>query len=137
VLAKHQGEVALSFRDMPLAQIHPLAQGAAEAARCAGEQGKFWEYHDLLFGDQTSLERNGLIAKAAQLQLDAKQFDGCITSEKYKVQIQQDNQDGLRSGVSGTPGFFVNGVFLNGAVPEANFERVIQDELAQHPSPKS
>jgi len=51
VLAKHEGVVALAFRDMPIAQIHPLAQGAAEASRCAGEQGKFWEYHDLLFAD--------------------------------------------------------------------------------------
>src|SRR5258705_5062029 len=73
VLAKHQDTVALAFRDYPLSQIHPLAQGAAEASRCAGEQGKFWEDHDLLFGDQAGLDRNGLIAKAAKLQLDAKQ----------------------------------------------------------------
>ena len=70
VLAKHEGTVALAFRDMPITQIHPFAQGAAEAARCAGEQGKFWEYHDLLFADQGALDRSGLIAKAAKLQLD-------------------------------------------------------------------
>ena len=137
VLAKHEGVVALAFRDYPLSQIHPMALGAAEAARCAGEQGKFWEYHDLLFGDQAGLDHNGLIAKAAKLQLDAKQFDACVSSEKYKAAIQQDNQEGVRAGVNGTPGFFINGVFLNGAQPESAFEKAIQDQLALSPAPKS
>ena len=137
VLAKHEGTVALAFRDMPLSAIHPFAYGAAEAARCAGEQGKFWEYHDLLFGDQAGLDHNGLIAKAAKLQLDAKQFDACISSEKYKTSIQQDNQEGVRAGISGTPGFFINGVFLNGAQPESAFEKAIQDQLTLSPAPKS
>ena len=137
VLAKHEGTVALAFRDMPITQIHPFAQGAAEASRCAGEQGKFWEYHDLLFGDQGSLDRNGLIAKAAKLQLDAKQFDSCISSEKFKAQVQQDSQEGMRSGVSGTPGFFINGIFMSGAQPEATFEKAIEEQLAAPVSPKS
>ena len=137
VLAKHEGTVALAFRDMPIAQIHPFAQGAAEAARCAGEQGKFWEYHDLLFADQGSLDRNGLIAKAVRLQLSAKQFEACISSEKFKAQVQQDNQDGLRAGVSGTPGFFVNGIFMSGALPEAVFEKAIEEQLAASVPPKS
>ena len=122
---------------MPLSQIHPFAYGAAEASRCAGEQGKFWEYHDLLFGDQAGLDRNGLIAKAAKLQLDAKQFDTCISSEKYKAQIQQDNQEGTRVGVNGTPGFFINGVFLNGAQPEFAFEKMIEEQLSALATPKS
>jgi protein-disulfide isomerase len=137
VLAKHEGTVALAFRDMPITQIHPFAQGAAEASRCAGEQGKFWEYHDLLFADQGSLDRSGLIAKAAKLQLDAKQFDACISSEKFKAQIQQDNQEGLRAGVSGTPGFFINGIFMSGAQPEATFEKAVDEQLAASASPKS
>jgi predicted DsbA family dithiol-disulfide isomerase len=137
VLAKHQDTVALAFRDMPVTQIHPQAQQAAEAARCAGEQGKFWEYHDLLFSDQGGLDRNGLAAKAAKLQLDSKQFEGCLTSEKYKAQIQQDNQEGMRAGVSGTPGFFINGIFISGAQPESAFEKIIQDQLAAPVSPKS
>jgi protein-disulfide isomerase len=130
VLAKHEGVVALAFRDMPIQQIHPQALMAAEAARCAGEQGKFWEYHDLLFGDQSSLDRNGLVAKAAKLHVDEKQFDACLTTEKYKPQIQQDSQDGMRAGVSGTPGFFINGIFLSGTQPEAAFEKTIQEQLA-------
>jgi protein-disulfide isomerase len=130
VLAKHEGTVALAFRDMPISQIHPFAQGAAEAARCAGEQGKFWEYHDLLFADQGALDRSGLVAKAGKLQLDPKQFEACISSEKYKSQVQQDNQEGMRLGVSGTPGFFINGVFISGAQAEATFDKIIEEQLA-------
>jgi protein-disulfide isomerase len=130
VLAKHEGQVAIAFRDMPLTQIHPLAQGAAEAARCAGEQGKFWEYHDLLFANQNKLDRNGLLEHARTLKLDEKQFDSCITSERYKAQIEQDEQDGRHAGLNGTPGFFINGVFLNGNQPESVFETSIQDALA-------
>lgn len=130
LLAKHEGVVALAFRDMPLPQIHPFAMGAAEASRCAGEQGKFWEYHDLLFGDQSHLDRTELVEKARTLKLDEKQFDSCLASEKYKAQILRDAQEGMLAGVSGTPGFFINGVFLTGAQPEPIFEQMIQDQLA-------
>jgi protein-disulfide isomerase len=137
VLAKHENQVALAFRDLPLSQIHAQAMGAAEAARCAGEQGKFWEYHDLLFANQNKLDRNGLLEQAHTLKLDEKQFDSCITSEKYKAQIAQDEQDGRRAGLNGTPGFFINGVFLNGAQPEAVFETSIQDALSAPPKQPS
>jgi protein-disulfide isomerase len=129
VLAKHEGTVALAFRDMPLTQIHPQAQLAAEGARCALEQGKFWEYHDLLFSDQTGLDKNGLLAKAEKLQLDEKRFETCLSSGKYKDQIQQDSQDGMRVGITGTPGFFINGIFMSGAQPESAFEKIIQEQL--------
>ncbi len=132
-LAKHQDTVALAFRDMPIQQIHPLAQGAAEAARCAGEQGKFWEYHDLLFGDQSKLDRTGLMDKARTLKLDEKQFESCLAGEKYKAQIQQDSQEGMRAGVSGTPGFFINGIFMSGNQPESAFEKTIQEQLSASP----
>jgi protein-disulfide isomerase len=130
VLAKHQDTVALAFRDMPIQQIHPLAPKAAEASRCAGEQGKFWEYHDLLFGDQSRLDQAGLMDKARTLKLDEKQFESCLTSEKYKAQVQQDSQDGMRAGVTGTPGFFINGIFMSGAQAESAFESAIQEQLA-------
>jgi protein-disulfide isomerase len=130
VLAKHTDTVALAFRDMPITQIHSMAMGAAEAGRCAGEQGKFWELHDLMFADQAGLDKNGLVAKAQKLQLDEKQFDACLTAEKYKTQIQQDSQEGMRAGVSGTPGFFINGVFISGAQPETAFEKIIQEQLS-------
>jgi len=129
LLAKHEGVVALAYRDMPLSSIHPMAMGAAQAGRCAAEQGKFWELHDAMFADQASLDQSGLLAKAKKLALDEKQFEACLTSEKYKAQVQQDAKEGSRLGINGTPAFFINGVFLNGAQPESAFERAIKDEL--------
>jgi len=69
--------------------------------------------------------------------LDAKQFEGCISSEKFKAQVQQDSQEGMRAGVSGTPGFFINGIFMSGAQPEATFEKAIEEQLAASPAPQS
>ncbi len=140
LLDKHKDRVSLAYRDFPVRQIHPNAQLAAEAARCAAEQGKFWEYHDLLFAHPEKLERAGLLEQARSLSLDEKQFDACLSSEKYKAQIEADVQDALRVGVSGTPGFFINGTYLDGSQPETAFEKIIQAELAaskQSPSAPS
>ncbi len=134
LLAKHEGKVALSFRDLPVQKLHPQAESAAGAARCAGDQGKFWEYHDLLFSGQNKLDRAGLLEKAHSLKLNEKQFESCLSNEKYKAQIQQDYQDGLRAGVSGTPGFFINGVYVDGNQPESTFEKVIQEQLSAPPN---
>jgi protein-disulfide isomerase len=130
LLAKYQGRVSLSFRDFPLRQIHPQAELAAEAARCAEEQGKFWEYHDLLFAG-SKLDHDGLVEQARALKLDEGRFDACLAAGKYKPQIEQDMQDGIRAGVSGTPGFFINGIPLSGAQPLDSFSKVIDDELAR------
>jgi len=130
LLAKYEGKVSLAYRDFPLREIHPQAQSAAEASRCAGEQGKFWKYHDLLFANPNKLNREGLVEHARNLKLDEKQFDSCVSSTKYKAKIEEDLQEGIRAGVNGTPGFFINGILLSGAQPEAAFERIIQAELA-------
>jgi protein-disulfide isomerase len=135
VLAKHPDTVALAYRDMPMSKIHPFARKAAEAARCAGEQGKFWEYHDLLFADQSKLDQDGLMDKARTLKLDEQQFESCLSGEKFKAQIQQDSQDGMRAGVSGTPGFFINGIFLSGSQPASAFENLVQEQLSAPPLP--
>ena len=75
--------------------------------------------------------------KARTLKLDGQQFESCLSSEKFKGQIQQDLQDGMRAGVNGTPGFFINGVFLNGSQPESAFENLVQEQLsASSASPK-
>jgi len=130
LLAKYEGRVSLAYRDLPVRDIHPQAELAAEASRCAGEQGKFWEYHDLLFANQNKLDRPGLLDQAHGLKLDEKQFDSCLSSGKYAAQIEQDRQLGLRAGVAGTPGFFVNGSLLSGNQPQDAFEKLIQAELA-------
>src|SRR5262249_2546054 len=119
--------------DFPLRDIHPQAQLAAEASRCAGEQGKFWEYHDLIFDNPAKLSREGFIEHASSLKLDGKQFDSCLSGEKYKAQIEQDLQLGMRAGVGGTPGFIINGELLSGNLPQESFEKFIDEALATAP----
>jgi len=133
VLAKYGDKVSLSYRDFPLASIHPQAMMAAEASRCALEQGKFWEYHDQLFS-ASKLEKDDLIGYAHDLKLDDKQFESCLTSEKFKADIDKDSAAGRQAGVNGTPGFFINGVFLSGAKPAEEFTRLIDDELGRKSS---
>src|SRR5215469_8800924 len=130
LLAKYRGLVKLAYMDFPLGEIHPEAQKAAEAARCAGEQGKFWEYHDALYADQTKLKGADLLAHARALNLDEKSFRSCLDSGKFASKIQADLGQGQKLGVAGTPGFFINGVFLSGAQPQAEFDKIIDTQLA-------
>ena len=130
VLTKYGDKVSLAYRDFPLSAIHSQAEISAEASRCALEQGKFWEYHDQLF-TASKLEKDALIEYARNLKLDDKQFGSCLTSEKYKTEIDKDLQEGRKAGVTGTPGFFINGIALSGAQGQDAFARVIDDELAR------
>ena len=130
VLSKYPGKVRIAYRDFPLSQIHPQAELAAEASRCALEQGKFWEYHDMLFEHPNQLGRDLLEQHAAMLGLDAPQFQACLDSDRHKASIEQDLEEGSRAGVTGTPGFFINGIFVNGAQPASVFEKIIESELA-------
>ena len=103
---------------------------AAEASRCALEQGKFWEYHDQLF-TASKLEKDDLMQFARTLKLNDKQFESCLTSEKYKADIEKDTAEGRKAGISGTPGFFINGIEISGAKPKDEFAKVIDDELGR------
>src|SRR6266567_2420852 len=136
LLAKYGDKVSLSYRDFPLTAIHSQAMISAQASRCALEQGKFWEYHDQLF-TASKLEKDDLIEYARNLKLDDKQFGSCLTSDRYNADIDKDVQEGRKAGVSGTPGFFINGVFLSGAQGKDAFARVIDDELARKSTPKT
>jgi protein-disulfide isomerase len=129
LLAKYAGRVSLAYRDFPLREMHPEAEQGAESARCAGEQGKFWEYHDLLFASPDKLNRDGLIELARSLNLNEERFDSCVVSSKFRTEIEKDLQDGMKAGVQGTPAIFINGTLVRGAQPEATFERIIQAEL--------
>lgn len=119
----------IAFKDFPLNNIHPNAQKAAEAARCADEQGKFWEYHDVLFANHNSLGLANLKKFAVDLKLDAAQFNACLDSGKHAAGVNQDLAEGARVGVTGTPAFFVNGRFLSGAQPFSAFQEVIDEVL--------
>ena len=129
LLSKYDGRVKLAYRDFPLRQIHSQAQAGAEAARCAGEQDKFWEYHDLLFENQSKLDSASLAGHAVSLGLNPEQFNTCLSSGKYKAAIEQDLQEGVQAGITGTPGFFINGIFINGAHPASVFEKAVESEL--------
>jgi len=109
--------------------MHKRANPAAQAANCANAQGKFWEYHDKLFGNQRALQDNDLKMYAADIGLDVDKFNACFESKKYDADIRRDQSDGSRYGVTGTPAFFVNGRFLSGAQPFASFKKVIDEEL--------
>jgi len=101
------GKVKLVLRDMPLEQIHPLALKAAEAARCAGDQGKYWEMHDRLFSNQTTLARKDLSGHAQAVGLDVKEFDKCVDSAKQATKVRTDTIDATRATARGTPIFFL------------------------------
>jgi protein-disulfide isomerase len=128
VMSTYGDRIRLVYRHFPLPN-HPRARPAAEAAQCAHEQGKFWEYHDRLFGNQGLLGDDDLKQHAAQLGLDAGQFNGCYESKKYTADIDADMRAGSEAGVSGTPAFFINGRVLTGAQPFEAFKQIIDEEL--------
>ena len=131
VVADYGNDVRLVYRQFPLTQIHPYAEGAAEASLCAAEQGHFWEMHDLMFFDQRQLTEEGLKADAAKLQLDSTNFVQCLNSHRYAGKISEDLREGATLGVSGTPAVFINGRLLTGAQSYEELAKVIQEELAK------
>jgi protein-disulfide isomerase len=128
---EHYGDkVRIVFRQFPLS-IHANAQKAAEASLCANEQGRFWEMHDLMFEDQKNLGVDSLKQKAITLELDGDRFNQCLDSGQHAETVRSDLRAGAVVGVSGTPALFVNGRFLNGAVPFEQVAAIIDDELAK------
>ncbi|MBM4443548.1 MAG: DsbA family protein [Candidatus Rokubacteria bacterium] len=106
------------YRHFPLSNIHPHAEPAAEAAEAAGAQKRFWPMHDLLFARQDALEPEDLVARAEALGLDVGRFARDLTQGTYRARVREDFMSGVRSGVNGTPTFYVNGVRYEGA-PDA------------------
>jgi protein-disulfide isomerase len=130
LLARYPGKVRVGFRDFPIEQIHPSATAAAEASRCAADQGRFWEFHDLLFANQKELNAMRLKEYASRAGLDRRKFDDCVAERKYQLAVQTDFKEGQSLGLMGTPAFFVNGELLNGARDISEFERIINQELS-------
>ena len=122
----YEGNIRFVFRDFPL---HENSGKAAEAADCASEQGKYWEYHDKLFSNQSALDVASLKSYASQLGLDTTAFDQCLDSNKYAQEVEKDEQDGGSYGVGGTPAFFINGELVSGALPFADFKAAIDAAL--------
>ena len=124
------GKVRFVYRDFPLTSIHPMAQKAAEAAECADEQEKFWEYHNTIFDNQQSLSLDNLKLWAANLGLDTNKFNDCLESNKYADEVNKDANDAVAAGGQGTPFFVINGRPLSGAQPFAAFQAAIESSLA-------
>jgi protein-disulfide isomerase len=103
------------FRHFPLSNAHPHAQMAAEAAEATASQGRFWEMHEVLFADQQALEDEDLVARARRLGLDVARFEQELASGVHAARVRRDFRSGVRSGVNGTPTFFVNGARHDGA----------------------
>jgi protein-disulfide isomerase len=130
VLDTYKGKVHYVFRDFPLS-FHKNAPKAAEAANCANEQNKYWPYNETLWENQQAIGIDDLKGYAKKIGLDEKKFSECLDSGKMSAEIQKDIQDGSNAGVSGTPAYFINGVFISGAQPFEKFKEVIDEELAR------
>ena len=125
-----QGKIKFVYRDYPLG-FHQNAQKAAEAAECADEQGKFWEMHDKIFEDISSIGVANLKQFAKDIGLNSAEFDACLDSGQMASEVKKDLADGIAAGVSGTPAFFINGQLGSGAQPFSVFEQIIEEELAK------
>ena len=116
------------FRHFPLTQIHPHAQPAAEAAEAAGAQGQFWEMHDLLFENQPRLDSGHLVRYSEELGLDTVRFVRELEEGVYRERVREDFMSGVRSGVNGTPAFFINGVRYDGSWDLAPLVDALEEE---------
>lgn len=132
VMANYDGKVKFVFRDFPLS-FHENASPAAAAANCAEKQGKFWELHDAIMKDQKAISEADLQKLAAENSLDITKWDECRKDPAVLAEINKDEADGAEAGVTGTPAFFINGIFLNGAQPYDKFKAIVDRELAAKP----
>ena len=122
--------VRIVFKDYPLPN-HPQAPKAAEAARCAGEQNKYWEMHDAMFANQRALEVPSLKQTARAIGLSGTTFDACLDSGKWQATIRAGSELGEQMGVNSTPTLYVNGRAVIGAMPFENFKQIIDEELSR------
>jgi protein-disulfide isomerase len=129
VLQQLGGQVRFAYRHFPLTRAHPHAQHAAEMAEAAGERGVFWQMHDLLFENQDALEDEDLLGYAARLDIDPDWALAALRSGRYADRVQQDFMSGARSGVNGTPTFFINGIRHDGAWDEDSLIEALQRAL--------
>lgn len=131
VMADYKDQVRIVYRHFPLRSLHPSAQKAAEASECASAQGKFWEMHDKLFelGAARTLSVDTMKNAANELGLNTGKFDSCLDDGAMVGEVDKDYNDGLAGGVSGTPGSFINGQYVAGALPIEQLKPIIDAAL--------
>ena len=130
LLTRYGNRVCFAYRHFPLEEVHPHAELAAEAAECAGAQGRFWEMHDLLFENQSHLKLEHLLGYAERLQLDMARFAAELTDHVYLQRVREHLQSGRDSGVRSTPAFFVNGAIQDVSFGMDSLFKAV--EAAQH-----
>ncbi|KKU13769.1 MAG: DSBA oxidoreductase [Parcubacteria group bacterium GW2011_GWC2_45_7] len=129
VLEQYSGRVKLVWKDLPNTRLHPLAEKAAQAARCAEEQGKFWEYHDLLFERQTELAETSFIPLAQELRLNTATFEDCLKTERTKDLVARNFNEAILLRVDATPYFFIGERKFSGAIDQNTVNQSIQELL--------
>jgi protein-disulfide isomerase len=132
VMDEYGEDVRWIYRHFPLASIHPQATPAAEASECAAAQGgndAFWAYSDRLFDNQTSLGRSFYVELAGDIGLSTGEFESCLDEGRFAQKVQDQYQSGLSAGVRGTPGTYINGQSIPGAVPYEQVKAVIDSLL--------
>jgi protein-disulfide isomerase len=130
IAARYPTQVRVVYRHLPLDKLHPRARASAEASLCAEDQGRFWEYHDLLFANPRALEDDDLIRYAAEVGAETEAFAACVHSRTHARTVSDDAAAAAAIGVTGTPAFVVNGIVLFGLQSEQDLDAVIQSELA-------
>ncbi len=125
---EYKDKVRYVLRDFPLS-FHQFAKKAHEAAHCAGDQGKYWDYTSEIWKNQQALQIEKLKEYAKVIKLDVKKFDQCLDSGKYTKKVEENVAAGADAGAQGTPSFFINGIFLSGARPVSDFKNIIDQEL--------
>jgi len=123
--------VRVVWKHLPLTSIHPNAMGAALASEAAHSQGKFWEFHDKCFANQSKLAMNDLKQYAKEVGLDMARFEKDLVDLERKKRVEDDMAEAKTLGITGTPGFFVNGRYLSGAKPFDEFATAINAELTR------
>lgn len=129
--AKYGDQIRFVWRDFPVITL--LSPRAAEAAQCAHEQGKFWEFHDTVYNHDGAIEASDLKAYATQIGLNIDQFNDCVTSRRYRDRVNAEQQESFDRGLKGAPEFFVNDEHVSGPQSAAVFEKIIDPILAAKP----
>ncbi len=129
--ATYPDDVYYVYRDFPILELHPIALLAAQAGECAHAQGKFWEYHDKLYQNQSDLDEEELYLLAEQLNIDIVKFRSCLESGEMENEVMEDFEAGTEAGVRGTPTFFINGNRIPGAIPAEVLDLMAQALAAQ------
>jgi formate-nitrite transporter family protein len=133
LLDRYPGKIRFVFRNFPIAQVHPHAEQAAEAAAAAAAQGKFWDMYELLLQDSSDLDFDSLLGYADRLGLDVARFRNEVMGNVYAERISRDISEGIRNGVNQTPKFYVNGRRIDGKFPMEGLVDAVHEAVEAAP----